>query len=60
MEAPEVERNHSPDDGVAGVGKVGEAFTYAFGVVFFAAALYYLSGIVPYQQIFSYLANLGS
>ena len=40
------------------VGKLGEAATVAFGVLFFTAALYYLKGIIPYNEIFPWLGGL--
>ncbi len=40
------------------VGKLGEAATVAFGVLFFTAALYYLKGVIPYDAIFPWLGSL--
>ncbi len=40
------------------VGKLGEAATVAFGVLFFTAALYYLKGVIPYDAIFPWLGGL--
>ena len=40
------------------VGKLGEAATVAFGVLFFTAALYYLKGILPYDALFPWLGGL--
>ena len=39
------------------VGKIGEAATVAFGILFFTAALYYLKGVIPYDTIFPWLAG---
>ncbi len=40
------------------VGKLGEAATVAFGVLFFTAALYYLKGVLPYDELFPWLGGL--
>jgi len=40
------------------VGKLGEAATVAFGVLFFTAAMYYLKGVVPYDVIFPWLGGI--
>lgn len=34
-------------------GKFGEAITLVFGVLFFAAAFYYLKGVIPYESFFA-------
>jgi len=40
------------------VGRLGEAATVAFGVLFFTAALYYLKGVIPYDALFPWLGGL--